>query len=143
MIKNKVLKILLFSVIFIFVFVLGSKIIIDNRNYNINVKYVDEINSKLYDLVTVYNYNDITKRYDITEMTVKKDEFLYSIFNYYNKDLKYKLNSIFKEEDIITINLEDGDNEIDLYLIRIMKLSYSYVNVNKIIINYNDKQYVI
>lgn len=143
MIKNKVLKILLFSVIFIFVSVLGSKIIIDNRNYNINVKYVDEINSKLYDLVTVYNYNDITKRYDITEMTVKKDEFLYSIFNYYNKDLKYKLNSIFKEEDIITINLEDGDNEIDLYLIRIMKLSYSYVNVNKIIINYNDKQYVI
>lgn len=143
MIKNKVLKILLFSVIFIFVSVLGSKIIIDNRNYNINVKYVDEINSELYDLVTVYNYNDITKRYDIIEMTVKKDEFLYSIFNYYNKDLKYKLNSIFKEEDIITINLEDGDNEIDFYLIKIMKLSYSCLDVNKIIVNYNDNQYII
>ncbi len=141
--KLKILKILLVSIVIIFICVLGSKIISNNNSYSINIKYVDEIDSEIYDLIYFYDYNEITSQYDIKQIKVLKNNNLHSIFNYYNMDLKYKLNSITKIEEVITINLDDGDRELDMNLIRVMKLSFSCVEVKKVIINYNNKQYVV
>lgn len=134
--KNKVIiKTLSFILIIFLLCFLIIKVIVYNKSYDINIKIVDNINSELYELVTFYDYNELTLQYEITEQYVSKENILYTIFNYYN--LEYSLDSLVCENG--TLNIILNDNVINITDFKKMKLSCKCLHIDKIILNYNNK----
>jgi len=134
MMKKKIIKYLLVIILiasFTFVYIEISK---HNESFDIQVKKVDEINSELYDLVTLYEYNESLSQYVIQYKYIKKEYVIYDIFEFYNKDLIYSMESFKLEDDNLIIKLDNLDNEInEVYTFKKMKLSFKSININKLI----------
>ena len=145
--KSKIIKILL-SFILILLFTFGTiKIIKIKESNNINIKYVNKIESNLYQKVNVYDYNENTSQYEIKELMFTKDNIYEEIFYYYNYKFSYSVDSIEVEENNkiknIIINLKDNSKDINLNDFKLLKLTYRQLNINNIIIKYKDNQIIV
>lgn len=137
-------KILIYSIITIFVLsftFLLFKINEKTSENNYNVKYVNKIESELYEFIKVYNYNDNSGQYEVTDYIVTKNNSLYEIFYYYN-DENYEIKSLELNNDILYITLKDVE-DLNLFCFRKMKLSYKFLNINTLIVKNNGIEYII
>lgn len=145
--KSKLIKILL-SFILILLFTFGTiKIFKIKESNNINIKYVNKIESNLYQKINVYDYNENTSQYEIKELMFTKDNIYEEIFYYYNDKFSYLVDSIEVEENNkiknIIINLKDNSKDINLNDFKLLKLTYRQLNINNIIIKYKDNQIIV
>ena len=145
--KSKIIKILL-SFILILLFTFGTiKIFKIKESNNINIKYVNKIESNLYQKINVYDYNENTSQYEIKELMFTKDNIYEEIFYYYNDKFSYSLDSIEVEENNkiknIIINLKDNSKDINISDFKLLKLTYRQLNINNIIIKYKDNQIIV
>jgi hypothetical protein len=145
--KSKLIKILL-SFILILLFTFGTiKIFKIKESNNINIKYVNKIESNLYQKINVYDYNENTSQYEIKELMFTKDNIYEEIFYYYNDKFSYSVDSIEVEENNkiknIIINLKDNSKDINLNDFKLLKLTYRQLNINNIIIKYKDNQIIV
>lgn len=145
--KSKIIKILL-SFILILLFTFGTiKIFKIKESNNINIKYVNKIESNLYQKINVYDYNENTSQYEIKELLFTKDNIYEEIFYYYNDKFSYSVDSIEVEENNkiknIIINLKDNSKDINLNDFKLLKLTYRQLNINNIIIKYKDNQIIV
>lgn len=145
--KSKLIKILL-SFILILLFTFGTiKIFKIKESNNINIKYVNKIESNLYKKINVYDYNENTSQYEIKELMFTKDNIYEEIFYYYNDKFSYSVDSIEVEENNkiknIIINLKDNSKDINLSDFKLLKLTYRQLNINNIIIKYKDNQIIV
>lgn len=145
--KSKIIKTLL-SFILILLFTFGTiKIFKIKESNNINIKYVNKIESNLYQKINVYDYNENTSQYEIKELMFTKDNIYEEIFYYYNDKFSYSVDSIEVEENNkiknIIINLKDNSKDINLNDFKLLKLTYRQLNINNIIIKYKDNQIIV
>lgn len=145
--KSKLIKILL-SFILILLFTFGTiKIFKIKESNNIDIKYVNKIESNLYEKINVYDYNENTSQYEIKELMFTKDNIYEEIFYYYNDKFSYSVDSIEVEENNkiknIIINLKDNSKDINLSDFKLLKLTYRQLNINNIIIKYKDNQIIV
>ena len=145
--KSKIIKILL-SFILILLFTFGTiKIFKIKETNNINIKYVNKIESNLYQKINVYDYNENSSQYEIKELMFTKDNIYEEIFYYYNDKFSYSVDSIEVEENNkiknIIINLKDNSKDINLNDFKLLKLTYRQLNINSIIIKYKDNQIIV
>ncbi len=111
--------------------------------FDYDIKYVDEIESDLYEKVKLYKYNSINNNYEINEIHLLKDELLQQVFYYYNNDLKYYANELNYNDNTVYIKLQNNNKKIDLVVFKLMKLSYESLEINELVINYNNEEYII
>ena len=104
---------------------------------------MDEIESDLYEKVKLYKYNSINNNYEINEIHLLKDELLQQVFYYYNNDLKYYANELNYNDNTVYIKLQNNNKKIDLVVFKLMKLSYESLEINELVINYNNEEYII
>lgn len=111
--------------------------------FDYDIKYVDEIESDLYEKVKLYKFNSINNNYDINEIHLLKDDLFQQVFYYYNNDLKYYVNELNHFDNTVYIKLQNNDEELNLLVFKLMKLSYESLNIEKLVINYNNEEYII
>lgn len=111
--------------------------------FDYDIKYVESIQSDLYQSVKLYKYNERSNNYEINETYILKEEILYHVFYYYNNDLDYNLSGFNIDDTTVHIKLENDNKEIDLLIFKLMKLSYESIQINKLIISYNNQEYII
>lgn len=142
MIIKKNIKILIIILILIVMGIFSYRLIYKNNYSDINVKYVNEIESELYCKVKLYDYNNETGQYDINDKYIDENYLIYYIFNYYNKDYNVLLKDYqFDSESLILeINYE---KDIDLNVFKLMKLSYLSCNIKNLSIKNNNVVYKI
>ena len=137
--KNKIIKylsILILIICFVFVFL---KINNHNETFDINVKKVEKLESSLYDLVTLYDYNESVGQYVLNYKYFKKEFVINEIFKYYNNDLIYAIESYKLEDDNLIIELNNLKNiENEIYTFKLMKLTLKSININNFSIKHNN-----
>ena len=136
MIKRKIMKLTLCFVSIILFSFLFIKVLNHNNSDEVIVKKVDRLESNLYDLVTFYKFDDSKGNYIVEHKYVRKENSVYEIFNYYNIDLRYDINNIALENNILKINI--NSSEISMHIFKKMKLSYQSINIDKLIIQCNN-----
>lgn len=136
----KITIILIIILLFSFIII---KINNNNKSNNIEIKYVNELNSELYNFIYLYDYNENTCQYQCKKETIEKDNVLEYIFYYYNDNLIYDLESISLNNDIVYLTIKNDNQELQKNMFKKMKLSYEILTINKLIVKYNDQEYII
>lgn len=136
----KITIILIIILLFSFIII---KINNNNKSNNIEINYVNELNSELYNFIYLYDYNENTCQYECKKETIEKDNVLEYIFYYYNDNLIYDLESISLNNDIVYLTIKNDNQELQKNMFKKMKLSYEILTINKLIVKYNDQEYII
>lgn len=140
------IRLLKVTIILILILLFSYFIIKINKNNNksyISIKYVNEINSELYDYIHLYNYNAITGQYDYKYNYIKKTDAIEYVFYYYNDNLIYDLETINIINNTVYINLKNNKNQkLERNIFKKMKLSYNSLLINKLIVSFNNEQYI-
>lgn len=140
------IKLLKITIIFIII-LLFSCIIIKINNHkksnNIEINYVNELNSELYNFIYLYDYNENTCQYECKKETMEKDNVLEYVFYYYNDNLIYDLETINIIDNTVYIKLKKNKNQkLERKIFKKMKLSYNSLLINKLIVSFNNEQYI-
>lgn len=136
----KITIILIIILLFSFIII---KINNNKKSNNIEINYVNELNSELYNFIYLYDYNENTCQYECKKETIEKDNVLEYIFYYYNDNLIYDLESICLNNDIVYLTIKNDNQELQKNIFKKMKLSYEDLSINKLIIKYNNQEYII
>lgn len=139
----RLLKITIILVIILLFSFIIIKINNNKKSNNIEIKYVNELNSELYNFIYLYDYNENTCQYQCKKETIEKDNVLEYIFYYYNDNLIYDLESISLNNDIVYLTIKNDNQELQKNMFKKMKLSYEILTINKLIVKYNDQEYII
>lgn len=151
-IYGKLLKYIGFILIICLFLLLMYKL---NNHQNYEIKVVDNLNFETIEFVKVCVINN-DDNYEFIKMHFNKDNLIENVFNFYvygsdelNENYKtincelYYLDSFRTDKEVLYLYLMDGDNQIDLNVFKIMKITYSFLNINKMVIKYNGKEYKI
>lgn len=139
----RLLKITITLVILLLFSYFIIKINNNKKNNNIEINYVNELNSELYNFINLYDFNNNTGQYECKQIIVEKENTLEYIFYYYNNDLLYDLENIRLNNNTLFLTIQNNDNEFSKSMFKKMKLSYEDLSINKLIIKYNNEKYVI
>lgn len=139
----RLLKItIIFIIILLFSFII-IKINNHKKSNNIEINYVNELNSELYNFIYLYDYNENTCQYECKKETMEKDNVLEYIFYYYNDNLIYDLETINIIDNTVYIKLKKNKNQkLERKIFKKMKLSYNSLLINKLIVSFNNEQYI-
>lgn len=139
----RLLKIIVTLIILLLFSYFIIKINNNKKNNNIEINYVNELNSELYNFINLYDFNNNTGQYECKQIIVEKENTIEYIFYYYNDDLLYDLENIKLENNTLFLTIKNNDNEFQKNIFKKMKLSYEDLSINKLIITYNNQEYII
>ncbi|HHU55451.1 MAG TPA: hypothetical protein GXZ48_02010 [Acholeplasmataceae bacterium] len=147
-------------IIIIIILIIGSLIIIKKKKENhvdIKIFYVDNLPEEEKTMITfcaVNKYHD----FDLIEIEIPKDvdiyQYVFELYNYkrnalplnYNVYSKHilELESLSKEGNIIYLKIKDQKipPEEFHWTIYALKVTYKYLGIEKLIVDFNNKEYI-
>ena len=138
--SKKIIKYLIIILIFIVCIIFTFRLVKKNNFKNLNIKYVNEIQSELYEKVTLYKFNNEYSQYDLVIDYVDKDNFVNYIFNYYYEDSIYVLKDYKLDKENVIIEI-DNINNVNVNDFKLIKLSFLSLNFKKVSIKCNERIY--
>lgn len=138
--SKKIIKYLIIILIFIVCIIFTFRLVKKNNFKNLNIKYVNEIQSELYEKVTLYKFNNEYSQYDLVIDYVDKDNFVNYIFNYYYEDSIYVLKDYKLDKENVILEI-DNINNVNVNDFKLIKLSFLSLNFKKVSIKCNERIY--
>lgn len=138
--SKKIIKYLIIILIFIVCIIFTFRLVKKNNFKNLNIKYVNEIQSELYEKVTLYKFNNEYSQYDLVIDYVDKDNFVNYIFNYYYEDSIYVLKDYKLDKENVILEI-DNINNVNVNDFKLIKLTFLSLNFKKVSIKCNERIY--